>query len=72
MTLAVLGRGQPGQRERVAHVIGDVLDLGSLVVVRQDHRVALGRQPPDLRRPVLAGFRRQSLASLVMICPSPS
>ena len=29
------------QAERVAHEVGHVLDLGHLVVVRQDHRVAL-------------------------------
>ena len=33
-------------------MIGDVLDLGRLVVVGEDHRVALPRQPPDLCRPV--------------------
>jgi hypothetical protein len=37
-------------------VIGNVLDLGSLVVVRQDYGIALRRQPPDLRRPVRAGL----------------
>ena len=42
--------------ERVADVIGDVLDLGQLVVVGEDHRAALARERPDLvlkRRDVL-------------------
>ena len=30
-----------GEPERVADVVGDVLDLGHLVVVGEDHRVAL-------------------------------
>ncbi len=42
------GRGLPREPERVAHVVGDVLDLGQLVVVRQDHRVALGGKGADL------------------------
>ena len=46
------GGGEAGQRERVAHVIGGLLDLGSLVVVGEDHRVALGGEPPDPRHPV--------------------
>jgi hypothetical protein len=33
--------GDPRQPERVAHVVGDVLDLGHLVVVGEDDRVAL-------------------------------
>ena len=37
------GRGDPRQRQRVADVVGDVLDLRDLVVVRQDDGVALGR-----------------------------
>jgi hypothetical protein len=47
-----------GQTERVAHVVGHVLNLGHLVVVRQDHGVALARELADLalqRRHVLGG-----------------
>ena len=33
--------GLAGEPERVAHEVGDVLHLGALVVVREDHRVAL-------------------------------
>ena len=36
------------EAERVADVVGDVLDLGHLVVVRQDHGAALARQLADL------------------------
>jgi hypothetical protein len=46
------GGGKPRQRQRVADVVGDVLDLGGLVVVRQDHGVALGGEVPYLRREV--------------------
>ena len=48
-------RGEAREGERVADVVGDVLDLGRLVIVREDDGVALGRQPPDLRCPVRAG-----------------
>jgi hypothetical protein len=44
------------QTERVADVIGDVLDLGQLVVVRQDHGAAGVRERAHLflqRRDVL-------------------
>ena len=37
-----------GEPERVADVVGDVLDLGQLVVVGEDHRVALGGERPHL------------------------
>ena len=50
MTSAVGRRGLPREPERVADVVGDVLDLGHLVVVRQDHRVALARERPDALR----------------------
>jgi hypothetical protein len=30
------------------HEVGDVLDLGHLIVVREDHRVPLGRERADL------------------------
>ena len=46
--------GHPGQAERVADVIGDVLDLGQLVVVGEDHGVALAGQPTDVGRPGVA------------------
>ena len=36
------------EAERVAHVVGDVLDLGQLVVVGQDDRVALAGERADL------------------------
>ena len=42
------GRRLAREPERVADVVGDVLDLGHLVVVREDHRVALGRQRAHL------------------------
>src|ERR1019366_4586140 len=32
-------------------MIGDILDVRSLVVVREDHGITLRREPPDLRRP---------------------
>jgi hypothetical protein len=37
-----------GQPQRVADVVGDVLDLGHLVVVGEDHGVALGRERSHL------------------------
>ena len=43
------GRRLAREPERVAHVVGDVLDLGHLVVVRQDHGVALAREIAHLR-----------------------
>ena len=54
----VLGRlgGDPGQRQRVTDVVGDVLDGGKLVVVRQDRGVAQVGQPADLGRPLLVAF----------------
>ena len=42
------GGGPPGEAERVADVVGDVLHLGHLVVVREDHGVALGRERAHL------------------------
>ena len=50
-------RRQPRQRERVPDMIRDILDLGHLVVVRQDHRIPLPRQPPHLPRPLRRGLR---------------
>ena len=38
-----------GEPERVADEVGQVLDLGHLVVVGQDHRAALGCERPHLR-----------------------
>ena len=52
ITRAGARRREPGERERVADVIGDLLDLGPLVVVREDHRAALGGQPPYPVRPL--------------------
>ena len=37
-----------GEPERVADVVRDVLNLGYLVVVGEDHRIALGRERTDL------------------------
>jgi hypothetical protein len=37
-------------------VVGDVLDLGPLVVVREHDRVALAREAADLGRPLLDGL----------------
>ena len=45
---ASVGRRAPGEAERVADVVGDVLDLGHLVVVGEDHRAALGRERAHL------------------------
>ena len=51
----VLGRlgGDPRQRQRVADVVGDVLDGGQLVVVRQQRRAAQLGQPAHLGGPFL-------------------
>ena len=38
----------PREAERVADVVGDVLHLGQLVVVGEDHRVALARERAHL------------------------
>jgi hypothetical protein len=51
------GRGLPGERERVPDEVRDVLDPGDLVVVGEDHRVALAREPTHLGRPGLEGPR---------------
>src|SRR5260370_40960002 len=62
-------------------MIGDILDLRSLVVVREDHRVALCRESPDLRRPIpRRTCATQSPAALVIarhaaghqLLPSPN
>ena len=37
-----------GEPQRVAHHVRDVLDLGALVVVREDHGVALGGERANL------------------------
>ena len=49
ITSAVGGGGLPGEAKRVADVVGDVLDLGALVVVGQDDRVPGFCQAADLR-----------------------
>ena len=41
--------------ERIADEIGEVLDFGALVIMREDHRVALGAQTVDLGAEVEAG-----------------
>ena len=54
ITSASVSAASSREPERVAHEVGHVLDLGHLVVVGEDHGVALGgeranllRQPPD-------------------------
>ena len=71
ITRAGLCRGDPGQRERVADVVGHVLDLRALVVVRQDHRVTLGREPPYLSRPRHAGLLVSDCLAGHPLLPSP-
>ena len=46
--LGVGGRRLAREPERVAEVVGDVLDLGQLVVVGEDDGVALGGERADL------------------------
>ena len=46
--LGVGGGGLLGEPERVADEIGDVLDLGQLVVVGEDHGAALGGERAHL------------------------
>ena len=51
-------RPDDGELERVADVVGDLLDLRQLVVVGEDHRVLLAGERPDLlleRADVLRG-----------------
>ena len=48
MTSRVGRGGLARELERVAGEVGDVLNLGHLVVVREDHRVALGRERAHL------------------------
>ena len=50
ITVGVGGGGLAREAERVADVVGHVLDLGHLVVVREDDGVALARERPDLVR----------------------
>ena len=45
--VALHARGGLGQRQRVADEVGEVLDLGLLVVVRQQHRAALALERED-------------------------
>ena len=54
----VFGRlgGDPGQRQRVTDVVGDVLDGRQLVVVRQDRGVAQVGQPADFGGPLLVAL----------------
>ena len=47
--ILVAALGLEGEAERVAHEVGDSLDLGQLVVVGEDHRVLLVLQAADLR-----------------------
>ena len=48
ITSAPVCRGLLGEAERVADVVGHVLDLGQLVVVGQDDGVARPREVADL------------------------
>ena len=48
MTSSSAGRGADREPERVADVVGHVLDLGQLVVVGQDHGAALAGERADL------------------------
>ncbi len=44
-----VGRSRrPGEAERVAHEVGNILDFGALVVVRQHDRLAARGERPDL------------------------
>ena len=48
ITVGVGGRRLAGEPERVAGEVGDVLELGQLVVVGEDDRVALGGERAHL------------------------
>ena len=48
MTSAGVLRRLAGETERVAHEVGDVLHLGSLVVVREHHGIAPPGELADL------------------------
>ena len=66
ITSLVGGGGLLGEPERVAHVVGDVLDLGHLVVVGEDHGAALGGQRAHLvlhGGDVVQGEERHGVAS---------
>ncbi len=54
--LLALGR-LARERQAVAHEVGDVLNVGVLVVVRQDHGVALFAEALDLELEVVADRR---------------
>ncbi|PQM47514.1 hypothetical protein C1Y40_02279 [Mycobacterium talmoniae] len=47
--------GDPRQRQRITDVVGDILDGGQLVVVRQHGGVACPRQAANLGGPLLIG-----------------
>ena len=51
-----------GEPQRIAHVVGDVLDLRHLVVVRQDDRVKLLLEDKDLARQRIQLRARHRLA----------
>ena len=56
-----VGRGRLAREpERVAHVVGDVLDLGQLVVVGEDDGVALGGERAHLGREARDLLRRSA------------
>ena len=57
----VLGRlgGDPGQRQRIPDMVGDILDRRQLVVVRQHRGVAQLGQPANLGGPLARHPRRR-------------
>ena len=59
MTLCGVAAALPRELERVADEVGGVLHLGPLVVVREQHGVALGRQATQLS--LLLGIVRRQL-----------
>ncbi len=59
-----------GEPERVADVVGDVLDLGQLVVVSQDDRVALLREPANLVGPTVGEASASSVTGSMYAAPA--
>ena len=55
MTSAVGLRRRLRELQRVADEVGEILDLALLVVVREDHRVALALEALDLGLELLVG-----------------
>ncbi len=59
------GGGLAAQLQRVPHEIGEVLQFGLLVVMREDHSVALLAQPVDLGAQVEPGEAPRPVEALV-------